>query len=144
MIALFSFARLGLHSCSLPLLTRLPHLPLWATPSLLLVSLLRFCLTSSSLLIDFITKCNPVALANTSLFIVFQIVTIFGFPYSQSYSTTYQRVWSIFPPNLLAAGLNLLSGATATPQDPGLSWKGRTRCAPNDTECVITVVRRLS
>ncbi|KAI3454641.1 hypothetical protein Pfo_011304 [Paulownia fortunei] len=68
-----------------------------------------------------------------------QLVTTFGFPYSQSFSKTYRTVWSFFPPNLLAAGLNLLSDATATPQDPGVSWNGRTRCAPNDTECVVTI-----
>ncbi|KAL2244262.1 ABC transporter A family member 2 [Sesamum indicum] len=68
-----------------------------------------------------------------------QLVTTFGFPYSQDFSNTYRIVWSFFPPNLLAAGLNLLSDATATPQDPGISWKGRKRCAPNDTECVITI-----
>ncbi|KAL0440635.1 UNVERIFIED_CONTAM: ABC transporter A family member 2 [Sesamum radiatum] len=68
-----------------------------------------------------------------------QLVTTFGFPYSQNFSKVYRIVWSFFPPNLLAAGLNLLSDATATPQDPGISWKGRKRCAPNDTECVITI-----
>ncbi|KAL0416463.1 UNVERIFIED_CONTAM: ABC transporter A family member 2 [Sesamum latifolium] len=68
-----------------------------------------------------------------------QLVTTFGFPYSQDFSKTYRIVWSFFPPNLLAAGLNLLSDATATPQDPGISWKGRTRCASNDRECVITI-----
>ncbi|KAL0416478.1 UNVERIFIED_CONTAM: ABC transporter A family member 2 [Sesamum latifolium] len=68
-----------------------------------------------------------------------QLVTTFGFPYSQDFTKAYRIVWSFFPPNLLAAGLNLLSDATATPQDPGISWKGRKRCAPNDTECVITI-----
>ncbi|KAK4437089.1 ABC transporter A family member 2 [Sesamum alatum] len=68
-----------------------------------------------------------------------QLVTTFGFPYSQDFSKTYRLVWSFFPPNLLAAGLNLLSDATATPQDPGVSWSGRTKCAPNDTECIITI-----
>ncbi|KAL2494247.1 ABC transporter domain-containing protein [Forsythia ovata] len=37
-------------------------------------------------------------------------------------------------------GLQLLSDATATPQDPGVSWNGRTKCSPNDTECIITIV----
>lgn len=72
--------------------------------------------------------------------IVFQLVTTFGFPYSQDFSKTYQIVWSFFPPNLFAAGLNLLAQATETPQDPGVSWKGRLRCAPGDEECVITIV----
>lgn len=49
----------------------------------------------------------------------------------------------MFPPDLLAQGLKLLSDATATPEDPGVSWSGRTKCAFNDTECVITMVRLL-
>ncbi|KAE9453803.1 hypothetical protein C3L33_14290, partial [Rhododendron williamsianum] len=68
-----------------------------------------------------------------------QIITQFGFPYSTDYSRTYRAIWSVFPPNLLAEGLTLLSGATATPLDPGISWSRRGKCAPNDTECVITI-----
>lgn len=79
-------------------------------------------------------------LDDRSLSILFQLVTVFGFPYSQDISKTYRVVWSIFPPNLLAQGLNLLSEATATSLDPGVSWNGRSECAPNDTECVITMV----
>ncbi|KAG5522842.1 hypothetical protein RHGRI_034849 [Rhododendron griersonianum] len=75
-------------------------------------------------------------------FFIFQlnmIITQFGFPYSTDYSRTYRAIWSVFPPNLLAEGLTLLSGATATPLDPGISWSRRGKCAPNDTECVITI-----
>lgn len=72
-----------------------------------------------------------------------QIITQFGFPYSTDYSRTYRAIWSVFPPNLLAEGLTLLSGATATPLDPGISWSRRGKCAPNDTECVITIVGSL-
>ncbi|KAG6412263.1 hypothetical protein SASPL_124937 [Salvia splendens] len=68
-----------------------------------------------------------------------QLVTTFGFPYSRDFSKIYQTVWSFFPPNLFAAGLNLLSHASETPQDPGVSWKGRLRCTPGDEECVITI-----
>ncbi|XP_022843392.1 ABC transporter A family member 2-like [Olea europaea var. sylvestris] len=68
-----------------------------------------------------------------------QIVTAFGFPYSDDFSNTYRIVWSLFPPNLFAKGLELLSDATATPQDPGVSWNGRTKCSPNDTDCIITI-----
>ncbi|KAL8465010.1 hypothetical protein ACS0TY_034479 [Phlomoides rotata] len=68
-----------------------------------------------------------------------QLVTTFGFPYNQGISKTYRTVWSIFPPNLLAQGLNLLTMATETSLDPGVSWNGRSKCTPNDTECVITI-----
>ncbi|CDP12364.1 unnamed protein product [Coffea canephora] len=68
-----------------------------------------------------------------------QAVTVFGFPYSHNYQNYFRIIWSFFPPNLLSEGLQLLSDATATPQDPGISWSGRSKCAPNDTECVISI-----
>ncbi|KAK6117971.1 hypothetical protein DH2020_048286 [Rehmannia glutinosa] len=68
-----------------------------------------------------------------------QLVTTSGFPYGPGFSNTYRIVWSLFPPNLLAAGLKLLFDASATPQDPGISWNGRMRCPPTDTECVVTM-----
>ncbi|PIN20633.1 Lipid exporter ABCA1 [Handroanthus impetiginosus] len=94
------------------------------------------------MLSNFVSKSSSSTTVGFFTFIIgflTQLVTTFGFPYSQDYSSTYRTVWSFFPPNLLAKGLNLLSDATATPQDPGVSWNGRTRCAPNDTECVITI-----
>ncbi|KAL8042208.1 hypothetical protein ABFX02_09G035200 [Erythranthe guttata] len=90
----------------------------------------------------FINKSSSSTTVGYSIFIIgfiTQLVTLFGFPYSQSFSKTYRSVWSLFPPNLLAAGLNLLSDATSTPQDPGISWSGRMKCAPNDVECVIKI-----
>lgn len=69
-----------------------------------------------------------------------QLVTAFGFPYSNNFSKFFQIIWSLFPPNLLAKALSLLSDATSNPGDPGISWSRRTECAPNDTECVITIV----
>ncbi|XP_042011440.1 ABC transporter A family member 2-like [Salvia splendens] len=90
----------------------------------------------------FISKSSSSTTVGYFIFIIgflTQIVTTFGFPYGQDFSKTYQTVWSFFPPNLFAAGLNLLSQATETPQDPGISWKGRLRCAPGDEECVITI-----
>ncbi|KAI8528925.1 hypothetical protein RHMOL_Rhmol12G0185900 [Rhododendron molle] len=68
-----------------------------------------------------------------------QVVTQVGFPYSSSFSGTFRFVWSLFPPNLLTEGLILLSAATATPNDPGVSWSKRGKCAPNDTQCVMTL-----
>ncbi|KAK7836999.1 abc transporter a family member 2 [Quercus suber] len=76
------------------------------------------------------------------VFFLFQLnmlVTVFGFPYSQSFNNTWRSIWSLFPPNLLAEALTLLAGATSTPQDPGISWSRRNQCAPNDTECVMTI-----
>lgn len=90
----------------------------------------------------FISKSSSSTTVGFSIFIVSfltQIVTQFGFPYSTNFSETYRAIWSVFPPNLLAEGLTLLSGATATPQDPGISWRRIGKCAPNDTECVITI-----
>ncbi|KMT02071.1 hypothetical protein BVRB_9g208000 [Beta vulgaris subsp. vulgaris] len=71
--------------------------------------------------------------------LITQIVTAFGFPYSDSFSQTYRVIWSFYPPNLLAKALNMLTDATRTSQDPGVSWSGRTRCAPNDDDCILTM-----
>ncbi|CAI9112240.1 OLC1v1012659C1 [Oldenlandia corymbosa var. corymbosa] len=70
---------------------------------------------------------------------VTQVVTAFGFPYSRDYQSYYRIIWSFFPPNPFAQGLKLLSDATATPRDPGISWSRRSKCAPNDIDCVITM-----
>ncbi|XP_052174572.1 ABC transporter A family member 2 isoform X2 [Diospyros lotus] len=94
------------------------------------------------MLSTFISKSSSSTTVGFSIFIIgflTQLVTQFGFPYSSSFSSTYRVIWSFFPPNLLAEGLQLLSDATATPQDPGISWKRRGKCAPNDTECVISL-----
>lgn len=74
--------------------------------------------------------------------LLLQLVTAFGFPYDNSIASGYRSLWSLFPPNLLAKALNLLAEATSTPQDVGISWSKRGECAPNDDECVITIVRK--
>ncbi|KAK6123307.1 hypothetical protein DH2020_042958 [Rehmannia glutinosa] len=90
----------------------------------------------------FISKSSSSTTVGFFIFIIgffTQLVTTSGFPYGPGFSNTYRIVWSLFPPNLLAAGLKLLFDATATPQDPGISWNGRMRCPPTDTECVVTM-----
>lgn len=91
----------------------------------------------------FISKSSS---ANTVGFFVFivgfvtQLSTSGGFPYASRFSTTLRAIWSLFPPNPFSQGLNLLAGATSTPQDPGISWRRRMECAPNDdSDCVITI-----
>ncbi|XVF11965.1 hypothetical protein REPUB_Repub08aG0074000 [Reevesia pubescens] len=94
------------------------------------------------MLSPFINKSSSATTIGFSIFIVgffTQIITANGFPYDQSFSQTLQNVWSLFPPNLLAQALRLLSDATSTPEDIGVSWSSRTKCAPNDEECVITI-----
>ncbi|KAJ0615074.1 putative ABC-type sulfate transporter [Helianthus annuus] len=91
---------------------------------------------------SFITKSTSSTAVGFSVYIVgflTQIVTAFGFPYSDNFSDTYRAIWSFYPPNLLAKALQLLSDATSTPQDPGISWASRGKCAPNDTDCLITL-----
>ncbi|XVF50157.1 hypothetical protein PTKIN_Ptkin04bG0073300 [Pterospermum kingtungense] len=90
----------------------------------------------------FISKSSSATTIGFSIFIIgffTQIVTINGFPYSDNFSKTLQNIWSLFPPNLLAQALKLLSDATSSPEDIGVSWSRRTKCAPNDDECVITI-----
>ena len=50
-----------------------------------------------------------------------QLVTTFGFPYTNTYEQYYRTIWSIFPPNVFAQALNILGKATATPEDKGMS-----------------------
>nr|XP_043636610.1 ABC transporter A family member 2-like [Erigeron canadensis] len=91
---------------------------------------------------SFISKSTSSTSVGFSVYIVgflTQVVTAFGFPYSDNFSDTYRTIWSFYPPNLLAKALQLLSDATATPEDPGISWASIGRCAPNDTDCLITV-----
>ncbi|KAF4375889.1 hypothetical protein F8388_004979 [Cannabis sativa] len=94
------------------------------------------------LLSAFITKASSSTTAGFFIFIVgtvTQAVTAFGFPYSSSISKPLRNIWSLFPPNLLAEALQLLVSATATPQDVGVSWSNRGKCAANDDDCVITI-----
>lgn len=85
------------------------------------------------------SSCTTVGFSTFIIGFLTQLVVLFGFPYSQSFSNVYRSIWSLFPPNLLAEALNLLSQATSTPDDPGISWSRRAKCAPNDTECVMTI-----
>ncbi|KAJ7956358.1 ABC transporter A family member 2 [Quillaja saponaria] len=90
----------------------------------------------------FISKSSSATTAGFFIFIVgflTQLVTAFGFPYKSSFKKYFQIIWSFFPPNLLAKALDLLSGATSTREDAGVSWSRRKECAPNDNECVITI-----
>lgn len=43
-----------------------------------------------------------------------QLVTVFGFPYTKSFAPWIRYLWSLFPPNLLAIGLQYLGDATAS------------------------------
>nr|GMC75788.1 ABC transporter A family member 2-like [Ipomoea batatas] len=94
------------------------------------------------LLSAFINKSSSSTTVGFSIFIIgslTQVVTAFGFPYSKTFPDIYRIIWSFFPPNLLAEGLQLVAAATATPEDPGISWKARAKCAPNDDDCLITM-----
>ncbi|PKI78010.1 ABC transporter A family member 2-like isoform X2 [Punica granatum] len=109
----------------------------------LLFFLFQFNMISFAFMLSaFISKSSSSTTVGFFIFIIgflTQLVTIFGFPYSTTFSDTYRIIWSLFPPNLLAEALNLLASATSAPGDPGISWKGRTKCSPNDTECVTTM-----
>ncbi|KAI6675688.1 hypothetical protein NL676_003594 [Syzygium grande] len=70
---------------------------------------------------------------------IFCLSLCYGFPYSQIFGNGFRAIWSLFPPNLLAEALKVLSQATSTPDDPGISWSRRAKCAPKDTECVISI-----
>ncbi|XP_010667296.1 ABC transporter A family member 2 isoform X2 [Beta vulgaris subsp. vulgaris] len=71
--------------------------------------------------------------------IISEIVTTIGFPYNNRFSQTYRVIWSLYPPNLFAKALHTLTKASRIHQDSGMSWSQRTRCAPNDDNCILTM-----
>ncbi|XP_057868704.2 ABC transporter A family member 11 [Cryptomeria japonica] len=94
------------------------------------------------MLSTFISKSSSATSVGFSVYIIgfiTQLVTTFGFPYSNTYSKNLRTIWSIFPPNLFSKGLALLGDATSTKQDEGISWSSRSKCPSIDDECVITV-----
>ncbi|KAJ7956357.1 ABC transporter A family member 2 [Quillaja saponaria] len=109
----------------------------------LLFFLFELNMTSFAFMLSaFINKSSSATAVGFSIFIVgflTQLITGFGFPYKSSYKKYLQIIWSFFPPNLLAKALSLLSLATLTHDDAGVSWSRRKTCAPNDDECVITM-----
>ncbi|KAJ4961979.1 hypothetical protein NE237_021889 [Protea cynaroides] len=94
------------------------------------------------MLAAFISKSESSTTVGFSIFIIgflTQLVTVFGFPYSDTYTEGYRIIWSFFPPNLLAHALDLLSNATGTADDNGISWSGRAKCPSSTTDCMLTI-----
>ncbi|KAL2613565.1 hypothetical protein R1flu_025257 [Riccia fluitans] len=94
------------------------------------------------LLSAFLSKATSATSVGFFVFIVgflTQLVTAFGFPYDKTFSSSIRFVWSIFPPNLLAIGLEYLGTATATKQDPGISLSNITKCSVGNEDCVLTM-----
>lgn len=92
------------------------------------------------LLSSFISKSSSATTVGFFVYIlgfITQLVTTFGFPYSDTYSKSYRAIWSFFSPNLFAQGLTLLGDATGTDQDEGISWSSRSKCPSADPGCVI-------
>ncbi|KAJ4974684.1 hypothetical protein NE237_007858 [Protea cynaroides] len=90
----------------------------------------------------FISNSSSSTTVGFSVFIIgflTQLVTVFGFPYSSTYTEIYRVIWSLFPPNLLAQALNLLSTATGTAGASGISWSARAKCPPSTPDCVLTI-----
>ncbi|KAJ6749152.1 ABC TRANSPORTER A FAMILY MEMBER 1-RELATED [Salix purpurea] len=94
------------------------------------------------MLSTFISKASSGTTMGFSIFIIgfmTQIITIAGFPYKESISSFLRFIWSFFPPNLLAIAVKILSDASNTPEDLGISWKGRSKCPPDADDCAITI-----
>ncbi|KAH7550334.1 hypothetical protein JRO89_XS13G0173200 [Xanthoceras sorbifolium] len=69
-----------------------------------------------------------------------QIVTSFGFPYTKDFSKLKRDIWSLFPPNLLAKALQMLTDAPSMPgSDLGLRWSKRSECLQMERDCVMTI-----
>ncbi|KAK4842799.1 hypothetical protein QYF36_000224 [Acer negundo] len=84
----------------------------------------------------FISKSSSSTRIGFSIFIVGFIVTQIGFPYNKRVQfKRYGVIWSLFPPNLLAQALNLL---TTNPK-VGVTWSERAKCPPDDAGCMMTI-----
>lgn len=90
----------------------------------------------------FVSKSSSATTAGFAVFIIgfmTQTVTTFGFPYDASYAKYKRVLWSLFPPNLFAKALKMLSDATSTSDGHGISWSSRGECVHGDDSCVITI-----
>ncbi|KAJ3687336.1 hypothetical protein LUZ61_016500 [Rhynchospora tenuis] len=99
-------------------------------------------LTFAFMISTFISKASSATTVGFSIFIIgflTQLVTTFGFPYSDSYKSYYRAIWSLFSPNLFAKAVNILGDATSTPEDPGVSWGRINQCTYREPDCVITI-----
>ncbi|KAG9459221.1 hypothetical protein H6P81_003729 [Aristolochia fimbriata] len=105
--------------------------------------LFQFNMTGFAFMMSaFVSKSASATTVGFSIFIIgflTQLVTTFGFPYGNDFSMTYRVIWSFFPPNLLSKALSLLGDATATSENPGISWSRRAECPFNDLDCVLTM-----
>ncbi|XP_060170118.1 ABC transporter A family member 2-like [Lycium barbarum] len=85
------------------------------------------------------------ASATTLAFVIFivgfitMVISNLGFPYSPQFKADYRTLWSLFPPNLLTIGLQLLTKATESPKDPGINWSNVAKCLPKEPGCVVTM-----
>lgn len=64
----------------------------------------------------------------------------FGFPYSSTFSPFLRVIWSLFPPNLFAIGLQYLGDATAGEGNKGIKWGQIGECNPASAPCALTMV----
>ncbi|XP_024017032.1 ABC transporter A family member 2 [Morus notabilis] len=90
----------------------------------------------------FMSKSSSSSTIGFSIFIIGSMTELVGtlnFSYSHRFSKRFRTGWSFFPPNLLTKALWLLSDATSSPQDVGISWSRMSECASNDAECLITI-----
>ncbi|KAL6662135.1 hypothetical protein ACP70R_001519 [Stipagrostis hirtigluma subsp. patula] len=72
----------------------------------------------------FVTKAASATTVGFAIFIIgflTQLVTTFGFPYSSSYQKSYRIVWSLFPPDVFAKGLDILGRATKIKVSAGIN-----------------------
>ncbi|MFS8016218.1 putative ABC transporter A, P-loop containing nucleoside triphosphate hydrolase [Helianthus anomalus] len=75
-----------------------------------------------------------------SVYFLFQLNMIsFAFMFSSFITKSTSSTAVGFSIYIVGFLTQLLFDATSTPQDPGISWASRGKCAPNDTDCLITL-----
>ncbi|XP_020242626.1 ABC transporter A family member 2-like [Asparagus officinalis] len=100
------------------------------------LAMLGFAFMISTLM----SKSSSATTVGFAIFIVGFLAQIAGVViYTDVIEKKYQILWSLFPPNPLAAALRMLAAETATPEDHGISWSKRGECGPKSPDCVMTI-----
>ncbi|KAL5816491.1 hypothetical protein ACOSQ3_024869 [Xanthoceras sorbifolium] len=61
-------------------------------------------------------------------------------PTLKDFSKLKRDIWSLFPPNLLAKALQMLTDAPSMPRsDVGLRWSKQSECLQMEPDCVMTI-----
>lgn len=128
----------------------------------LMFFLFQLCMIPFAFLLsNFLSKSGSATSLGFLIFLIgfiTQLVVQFGVPYSTAFdkesapkSSTRLKgkssntifilriIFNLFPPNLLAIGLQYLGNATGSSTDNGIKWSRISECSIQDPDCVLTM-----